>query len=272
MDALDISNFTSRFTVNNVRNWKAQGIGLAIIQLISGVNYSGDPCGTQIELCLEGGLAVDCYLFPGNDGNSLTTAQRLALVPSDARTEIRQLWVDIEPAYTLPTKGQVNICMAGCDKWGPWQTCGQYSAYWVASKMGWLPWPWPTRKQWLVNATNSPNLGGEFSGTNNHVMTQYAEDVVVDGVSGMDRSLLATSEAEAVLRWLGGPMAITVGEGMQAQMETAGDSPLCDHAFYTQTDSDGKDYSVEKCIGAKGLYISSNSSGEWVNAGPLCVV
>lgn len=85
MDAVDCSNFTAHFTEAHVQQWKAQGIGLAIVQLISGVKLSGDNCETQIRTCLAGGLAVDCYLFPGNDGLPLTTSQRLALIPPEAR-------------------------------------------------------------------------------------------------------------------------------------------------------------------------------------------
>lgn len=269
MESLDMSNFTSKFGSPAVEDWKRQGIGLAIVQLITGVRVSGDNCWDQILTCLDNGLAVDCYLFPGNDGLPLTTTQRLALIPPEARVKIRQLWIDIEPAYTNPSKAAIESAFAVCDAWAPWQTTGAYSAYWVAQKMGWLPWPWPNRKQWLVNATNSPNLGGQFSGTNYHVMTQYHEDVVVSGVSGMDRNLLTDAEALSITRWIGGPMAITVGNGMKAQMDAAGDAPLADHVDYEQSDDDGNTYSVEKCLGAKGLYISSNSSGQWVNAGPV---
>jgi hypothetical protein len=271
VDSLDLSNFTSRISRASVNEWKDQGIGLAIIQLVSGVHLAGDNCQTQILTCLEGGLSVDCYLFPGNDGLPLTTAQRLALVPAEARVAIRQLWVDVEPAYTNPSRPAIDKTLAVCDSWAPWQSSGNYSALWVASKMGWLPWPWPTRKQWLVYVRNdgAPNFGGAFSGTNNHVMTQYHEDVVLAGVSGMDRSLLSDSESLAVTKWLGGPMAITVGQGMQAQMTANGEEPLADHVFYDQEDTDGKVYQVEKCIGSKGgQYVSSNSSGQWVNAGP----
>lgn len=272
MEALDLSNFTSKITTARVAAWRDQGIGLAIIQLITGVRLSGDDCATQIMTCLNGGLAVDCYLFPGNDGLPLTTQQRLALVPPEARVKIRQLWVDVERAWGgFASKSMVDKCMADCDAWGPWQQTGAYSALWVAQATGWLPWPWPNRKQWLVHVLNSgsPNLGGGFSGTNNHVMTQYRMDVTVDGVSGMDRNLLAESEADAVIHWLGGPMAINVGEGMLNQMTANADAPLADHVTYDQTDDDGNMYQVEKCLGSKGLYVSSNSSGAWVNAGPL---
>jgi hypothetical protein len=272
MDSIDVSNNTTRFTAATVREWVAQGIGLVQIQLIGGVRLAGDDCGTQISTCLEGGVAVDCYLFPGNDGLSLSTAQRLALVPPEARVKIRQLWVDVEKAYSgFATQGQVSKCHADCDAWAPWQQTGDYTALWVAQGVGWLPWPWPNRKQWLVNVFNDghPNLGGAFSGTNNHVMTQYHEDVVLAGVSGIDRSLLSDAEALEVTKWLGGPMAITVGDGMKAQMTAAGDAPLCDHVNYDQTDDAGAVFQVEKCLGSKGLYVSSNESTQWVNAGPI---
>lgn len=271
MHALDISNNTPCFTVAQVGEWKDQGVGLAIIQLLSGVHLAGDDCSTQIALCLEGGLAVDCYLFPKNDGLPLTTMTRLSLVPAEARVKIRQLWVDVEPAYTLPTKAGVNPALADCDTWAPWQTAGTYSALWVAAKMGWLPWPWPNRKAWLVNVFNDahPNLGGAFAGTSNHVMTQYQMDVVLAGVGGMDRSLLSDSEALAVTKWIGGPMAIQVEEGMRNQMNAAGDAPMCDHVDYEQTDEEGLTYKVERCQGSKGYYVSSNAGGTWVNAGPL---
>ena len=269
MQSIDVSNFTPRFTLQNIANWRAQGIDLGIVQLIGGVHYTGDDPATQIDLMLQGGMVVDCYLFPGNDGLPLTTSQRLALVPPSARVKIRQLWVDIEPASSNASQASINLSMAACDSWAPWQKAGQYTAYWVAQKYGWLPWPWPNRKQWLVNATGVANTGGTFAGTNNHVMTQFALDATVDGISGVDVSQLTPSEELAVIQWRGGPMAIVVGDGMAAQMAAAGDTPLCDHVNYDQTDDDGNVYQVEKCVGSSGkMYISSNSSGQWVNTGP----
>jgi hypothetical protein len=210
MDALDISNFTSRFTVDHVRQWKDQGIGLAIIQLISGVRLSGSDCATQIRTCLDGGLAVDCYFFPGNDGLPLTPEDRIALIPEDLKSRIRQLWVDIEPAHTDPDVSSVNQAHDVGDRELLWQRTGDYSALWVANKLHWHPWPWPDRKQWLVNATNEPNLGGGFDGTDNHVMTQYHEDISLAGVSGMDRSLLSDAEEQAVLGWLEGGSPVRI--------------------------------------------------------------
>ena len=43
------------------------------------------------------------------------------------------------------------------------------------------------------------------------------------------------------------------------------DQPLEDSSF--KANGDGT--VVEKCLGTKGLYVSSNATGQWVNAGPL---
>lgn len=207
MDALDLSNNTTRFTVDHVRQWKAGGVGLAIIQLISGVRLAGDDCATQIRTCLDAGVAVDCYIFPRNDGLPMSPAEKLALVPADLRPRIRQLWADVERAFDRwPARGEVDEVLEAGDAWARWQTTGTYGALWVADGLGWHPWPWPDRKQWLVYIRNdgAPNLGGTFDGTDNHVMTQYRMDVTENGVSGMDRSRLTDAEAAAVEAWLNG--------------------------------------------------------------------
>jgi hypothetical protein len=60
-------------------------------------------------------------------------------------------------------------------------------------------------------------------------------------------------------------MAITVGPGMQTRMDANNDHPIYGHEL-GQND-DGSSY--EKCWGTKGLYISSNASGQWENIGPF---
>lgn len=207
MDALDLSNNTTHFTVDHVRQWKADGIELAIVQLISGVRLAGDDCATQIRTCLDGGLAVDCYIFPRNDGLPMGPREKLALVPAELKPEIRQLWCDVEPAFNRdPSYDQVDEVLIASDEWAPHQRTGTYSALWVADKFGWHPWPWPDRKQWLVYVRfdGAPNLNGGFDGTNNHVMTQYRMDVVEAGVAGMDRNRLMDTETQAVRDWLNG--------------------------------------------------------------------
>ena len=58
---------------------------------------------------------------------------------------------------------------------------------------------------------------------------------------------------------------ITVGAGMQSKMAENNDHPIYGHE--TGQNEDGTQF--ERCWGTKGLYISSNASGDWENLGPF---
>src|SRR5215471_7553730 len=58
---------------------------------------------------------------------------------------------------------------------------------------------------------------------------------------------------------------LTVGPGMQARMAVNQDHPIYGHD--QGQNEDGSSY--EKCWGARGLYISSNATGQWENVGPF---
>lgn len=62
-------------------------------------------------------------------------------------------------------------------------------------------------------------------------------------------------------------MALNVGQGILAAMTAAGDHPIADSVY--SKNADGSD--VERGYGLKGVYIASNASGQWENAGPLPV-
>ena len=58
---------------------------------------------------------------------------------------------------------------------------------------------------------------------------------------------------------------LTVGPGMQARMGAHQDHPIYGHEQGQNQDGS----SFEKCWGTRGLYISSNASGQWENVGPF---
>jgi hypothetical protein len=60
-------------------------------------------------------------------------------------------------------------------------------------------------------------------------------------------------------------MVIVVGQGMQDRMTANNDHPIYGHE--QGQNEDGTRF--ERCWGTKGLYISSNSSGQWENLGPF---
>lgn len=66
---------------------------------------------------------------------------------------------------------------------------------------------------------------------------------------------------------------MNTGPGILQAMTANSDSPLTP-SKYEHYDEDGNQYSkgtiiVESCWGSKGLYIASNTSGEWQVKGPF---
>jgi hypothetical protein len=76
----------------------------------------------------------------------------------------------------------------------------------------------------------------------------------------------AALDTEIIVRSL--PVAIKPGDGISTLMQQNSDAPLFGHTFHNETDDDQKVYTVEQCYGSKGLYVASNASGTWINAGP----
>jgi hypothetical protein len=59
-------------------------------------------------------------------------------------------------------------------------------------------------------------------------------------------------------------MPATVGPGIKAQMDAAGDIPITNE--WTEPSGGAK---VVKAWGKKGLYVASDDSGNWVTVGPF---
>lgn len=60
-------------------------------------------------------------------------------------------------------------------------------------------------------------------------------------------------------------MAASVGAGIKAKMDEAGDTPLSNE-WVESTNNGGM---VAKAWGKLGLYVASNDSGAWVTSGPF---
>lgn len=60
-------------------------------------------------------------------------------------------------------------------------------------------------------------------------------------------------------------MAASVGAGIKAKMDEAGDSPLSNE-WVESTANGGQ---VAKAWGSKGIYVASQDSGNWIAAGPF---
>jgi hypothetical protein len=268
--ALDLSNYSSPITASAMSLWQSNGVKLAIIQCLNPPpGYPAGQTRAQLQACQDAGLPVDIYFFLFA-GQSPTTIQAHLGLANGFR--IRRKWLDIEePGLSVRSISQALVLLDAYPSLN--QSSGIYSArWWAASNPGILDHFSASRDLWCAQYDNiaDASIFNPFSGWSNCRIKQYRGTSTFGGVTSVDINVLSTSEA-ATLPNQGGtqPVAIIVGEGMANQLAANADQPLCDHVNYTQTDDEGKVYQVEKVLGSKGAYVSSNASGTWVNAGPI---
>lgn len=275
---IDISNYSSALNQSALAAWKRDGVGLVITQAVDPPpGYPAGKTRAQCQAVIDAeGIALDAYLYLWYAQSASDWKRQLALLDG---FPIRRLWIDVEDtsAGFNPTQriAKVAAALAVCDVY-PTRLgiTGVYTGSWhwipaLANTTAFSdrPW-WPSQYDYDPDTAHVTTYGG----WHNAAIKQYAGTSIFDDVSGVDLDVLSTDEAANLFppNPGGTPLAnITVGTGMQELMASKNDTPLKGHKYYSELDDNGKAYEVEECYGSLGLYISSNSSGNWVNAGPL---
>jgi hypothetical protein len=109
-----------------------------------------------------------------------------------------------------------------------------------------------------------------YGGWTSATIKQYQGTSTLAGVGNVDLDVLSASDAATLTpQEPTQPVSINVGDGMKLQMASKSDAPLFGHMNWTEVDDNGVTFDVEACYGSLGRYVSSNASGQWVNAGPL---
>jgi len=215
--------------------------------------------GEQMTAAREDGKKVGVYAFLWN---GLANVQadilaRLNCTPKGFPLDMRP-YVDVEDVTKMAVttrRTSVTNARAAADYWASLNALpqsGGYTGTWYVS--GYLAGWWPDWPSWW--ADYSSPAGSILSPA--RVIHQYTSSPI-DSDAALDQEIITRSVN----------MAIKPAEGMAAQMAAKGDTPLFGHSFHDETDDDGKTYTVEQCWGTQGMYVSSNSSGSWINAGPL---
>jgi hypothetical protein len=260
--AVDISNYTPTISVPDVHCWMANGVSRAIVQAVQGGGrYPPGRTPQQLQTCAEGGLRTDGYILPFS-GDSISNLRAKHALTKGYR--IGRWWGDFEEPMNLD---YVRFVLTEMDTWaadeGP---VGFYTGWWWYRQ--YLPnvTEFANRPLWIMDNQHAAGSPALFGGWSDWAMHQYWLDASLCGISGIDVSAINPS---FVTQPSGGNSLIRVGEGMNARMKQNNDHPLFGHKFWTETDDDGKSYQVEECYGMAGRYVSSNSSGQWENAGPF---
>jgi hypothetical protein len=277
--AKDESNFTVTESAALLEQWKAAGVELLIVQCFP-PSYASKYANqiAQMQLAQQAGIPFDGYIYdyladPSWRDGCLQGLQALV----GQGLVCRRLWADEEDvssstqSMSVPARVRaISVSLKAIDlaptKINP---TGVYTGAWW-----WKPYTsnssaFSDRPLWLANYDGNPDtsvgyvpLGGWPYVTTKQYAGSQPDGTDLDVLSAIEAGLL-NSQPEVQ------NVAIVVGQGMQAQMTAAGDAPLFGHKFFSEVDDQGNTYSVEQCYGAKGMYVSANSSGNWVNAGPI---
>lgn len=263
---VDVSNWTSPITPAELEQWKQRGVGLVIVQAWAG------PVRTQLQLCQDAGIPTDAYVFVYPGDTAALIRSRLALC--DGYT-IRRLWLDVELQGVSPQL--VRMALGECDKYPTrLNPTGIYTGRWY-----WQPatgamkntTAFANRPLWDSNYDGVYDTTVDFKpygGWTSATIKQYQDTSTLDGVGNVDLDVLSASDAATLIPEEPQlPVSIIVGQGMADAMRAHSDQPLFGHLNWTEVDDSGVTFQVEACYGSLGRYVSSNASGQWVNAGPL---
>lgn len=262
----DCSNYSSTLTSTALADTE-----LVLIQALDPpAGYPKGETRTQLQACQDASVPADIYFFLFAGQSDATILHHLSLANGFA---IRKKWLDIEePGLSIKYIAHVLALMDGYLALYP--PTGIYAARWWAQQNPGVLDSFHNRQLWCAQYDGVADAGvfTAFSGWSDCRIKQYQGTSTWNGISGVDLNVLSAAELADLnptpITPIGDHM-IHVGQGMQDQMNANNDAPLADHLNYTQTDDDGIVYQVEKCIGKFGQYVSSTSSGTWVNAGPF---
>lgn len=132
--AVDASNYTAPMTPELLAGWKAEGVGLVIVQAVN--PPAGYPPGVtrqQIQACLDAGFVVDAYVWLWFDADISDIIQKLALLSG---LNVRRLWLDVEDTAASKysdsdCQAKVSAALVECDTISPIEhPTGIYTGRW----------------------------------------------------------------------------------------------------------------------------------------------
>lgn len=261
--------------------WRAAGVGLVILQAFPPSYKQYLQQVRQMRQCAAARMPFDLYVYDYLADPSWRDSAIVGMLSLiGAGLVIRRLWADEEDvspgAQTLGVVSRqqaIRATLAALDR-VPTKIglTGVYTGAW-----------WWTSKRYVANTaafSDRPLWDAHYDAIANtetdfvpyggwSVPSVRIKQYAGSQPDGTDLDVLSASEVGLLPKPEETSMAIVVGPGMQAQMSAASDAPLFGHKFFSEVDDQGASYDVEQCYGSRGLYASSNASGQWVNAGPL---
>jgi len=202
--AIDVSNYTSGFTLENLNGLKAEGLKLVIVQAVDPPpNYPAGVTRSQVAATLAAGLPVDAYVYLWFSLGAEALERHLSLLDG---FPIRQLWLDVEDTgakYFSPlecettVQAALNVCDAYKTEVGH---TGIYTGRWFWAEPAYMGNTdrWADRKLWTSDYDGVPDttVGFEpYGGWTECRIKQHIGTSEWGGISGIDQNVLSEEEA-----------------------------------------------------------------------------
>lgn len=201
--AVDMSNYTSVLTPENLRALKDAGVHHAIVQAVD--PPPGYPVGVtreQIMACLNAGLSVDAYIWLWFDLGIADVQRKLGLLTG---LPVRQIWLDVEDTAAIKydqaaCEAKVTEALAACDDVSIVGPTGVYSGrwYWADRRYMGNTTAFSDRELWdaLYDDVADAALGFvPYGGWTAPRIKQFRGTTSIAGISGVDLNVLSVAEA-----------------------------------------------------------------------------
>jgi hypothetical protein len=202
--AVDISNYTDPITPAAAQALKGAGVELVLVQAVD--PPPGYPAGvtrSQIQTCLDAGLAVDAYVWLWFDLDVADIQHKLALLDG---LSVRQLWLDVEDTAAIKydqatCEQKVSDALAACDAYTTTsgQKTGVYSGRWFWADRRYMgnTTAFSDRELWDAQYDLVADTGTfvPYGGWTNAAIKQYQGTTSLAGVGGLDLNVLSVGEA-----------------------------------------------------------------------------
>ncbi len=204
--AVDISNYSSDLTSDNLAALKAAGVGLVITQAVDPPpQYPPTKTRDQIAACNAAGMPVDAYLWVWT--NSDVRQDMLSKLGLLEGVTVRRLWLDAEDtavASVTRRRAAINEAFTILDEWSSLFELprpGLYTGkWWIDAYLDGDASAWGDRDLWLAQYDAIPDASVVTlpKGWTRCAIKQYSGTSDIAGVTGVDLNVLSVEEAMRV--------------------------------------------------------------------------
>ncbi len=210
VEARDISNHNGPLSAATVAQWRAEGVGLVLVQSLDRARFPDSQTRQQLQACADGGMPTDVYVYPFH-ANGVDDAERRLSEVDGLEHLVGRVWLDhedVDPSQIdWSPEARLDMAVQWLERLDAFpalhgRPAGYYGAWWYwRNWLGWAdrrdqPSPLADRDLWDADYATLPLLSLDgfhpYAGWTRCAIRQYG---VIDG---LDHDLVSDAE---MARW-----------------------------------------------------------------------